>query len=114
LLPQYAREVLSEGHLACFFIELREALDFNPILKAYTQECGQPPYHPVMMALLVMYAYARGITSSREIEKRWENELREDGGGHEEARRADRQAACGGLGAGCLGGQALRQGAARG
>jgi len=47
LLPQYAREVLSEGHLACFFIELREALDFSPILKAYTQECGQPPYHPV-------------------------------------------------------------------
>ncbi|MCY1076001.1 hypothetical protein [Archangium lansingense] len=64
LLPQYAREVLGEGHLACFFVELRKALDFSPILGAYTKECGQPPYHPVMMALLLMYAYARGITSS--------------------------------------------------
>jgi transposase len=70
LLPQYAREVLGEGHLACFFVELRKTLDFSAILKAYTQECGQPPYHPVMMALLLMYAYARGITSSREIERR--------------------------------------------
>ena len=75
LLPQYAREVLGEGHLACFFVELRKALDFSPILKAYTQECGQPPYHPVMMTLLLMYAYARGITSSREIERRCETDI---------------------------------------
>ena len=75
LLPQYAREVLGEGHLACFFVELRKALDFSPILKAYTQERGQPPYHPVMMALLLMYAYARGITSSREIERRCETDI---------------------------------------
>jgi transposase len=75
LLPQYAREVLGEGHLACFFVELSKALDFNPILKAYTQERGQPPYHPVMMTLLLMYAYARGITSSREIERRSETDI---------------------------------------
>ncbi|MFY0563467.1 IS1182 family transposase [Archangium lansingense] len=75
LLPQYAREVLGEGHLACFFVDLRKALDFSPILSAYTKECGQPAYHPVMMALLLMYAYARGITSSREIERRCETDL---------------------------------------
>ncbi|MGZ3457730.1 MAG: IS1182 family transposase [Archangium sp.] len=75
LLPQYAREVLGEGHLACFFVDLRKALDFSPILSAYTKECGQPPYHPVMMALLLMYAYARGITSSREIERRCETDI---------------------------------------
>jgi transposase len=75
LLPQYAREVLGEGHLACFFVELREALDFSAILKAYTQESGQPPYHPVMMVLLLMYAYARGIRSSREIERRCETDI---------------------------------------
>jgi transposase len=75
LLPQYAREVLGEGHLACFFVELRKTLDFSSILGAYTKECGQPPYHPVMMALLLMYAYARGITSSREIERRCETDL---------------------------------------
>jgi hypothetical protein len=75
LLPQYAREVLGEGHLACFFVDLRKALDFSSVLGAYTKECGQPPYHPVMMALLLMYAYARGITSSREIERRCETDL---------------------------------------
>nr|WP_081713929.1 transposase [Cystobacter fuscus] len=75
LLPQYAREVLGEGHLACFFVELVKVLDFSPILGAYTKECGQPPYHPVMMTLLLMYAYARGITSSREIERRCETDL---------------------------------------
>jgi transposase len=75
LLPQYAREVLGEGHLACFIVELSKALDFSPILGAYTQECGQPPYHPVMMTLLLMYAYARGITSSREIERRCETDI---------------------------------------
>jgi transposase len=75
LLPQYAREVLGEGHLACFFVELVKVLDFSPILGAYTKECGQPPYHPVMMTLLLMYAYARGITSSREIERRCETDI---------------------------------------
>ena len=75
LLPQYAREELGEGHLACFFVDVRKALDFSSILGGYTKECGQPPYHPVMMALLLMYAYARGITSSREIERRCETDI---------------------------------------
>jgi len=75
LLPQYTREALGEGHLACFFADLARVLDFSPILKGYTKECGQPAYHPVMMTLLLMYAYARGITSSREIERRCETDL---------------------------------------
>ncbi len=75
LLPQYTREALGEGHLACFFADLARVLDFSPILQGYTQECGQPPYHPVMMTLLLMYGYARGITSSREIERRCQTDL---------------------------------------
>ena len=54
---------------------MHEALHFGPILGAYTKECGQPPYHPVMMTLLLMYAYARGVTSSREIERRCETDI---------------------------------------
>ena len=75
LLPQYTRQVLGEKHLACFFADLAEVLDFSPILKAYTKECGQPAYHPVMMTLLLMYAYSRGVSSSREIERRCETDL---------------------------------------
>ncbi|SEM81489.1 Transposase [Stigmatella aurantiaca] len=75
LLPQYTREVLGEKHLACFFADLAGVLDFSAVLKAYTKECGQPPYHPVMMTLLLMYAYARGVNSSREIARRCETDL---------------------------------------
>jgi transposase len=75
LLPQYTRQVLGESHLACFFVELAGVLDFSPILKGYTKECGQPAYHPVMMTLLLMYAYSRGVSSSREIERRCETDL---------------------------------------
>ncbi|MDC0708841.1 IS1182 family transposase [Stigmatella sp. ncwal1] len=75
LLPQYTREALGEGNLACFFADLAGVLDFSPVLKGYTKECGQPPYHPVMMTLLLMYAYARGVNSSREIERRCEIDL---------------------------------------
>jgi transposase len=67
LLPQYTRQVLGEKHLACFFADMAEVLDFSPTLKGYTKECGQPAYHPVMMTLLLMYAYSRGVRSSREI-----------------------------------------------
>jgi transposase len=74
-LPQQVREVLGEGHLACFFADLAEVLDFSPILQSYTSERGQPAYHPVMMTLLLMYAYARGVPSSREIERRCETDL---------------------------------------
>jgi transposase len=75
LLPQDLRAALGEGHLACFFVDLGKVLDFGPILRSYTEDCGQPPYHPVMMALLLMYAYAVGVTSSREIERRCGTDL---------------------------------------
>lgn len=75
LLPQYTREELGEKHLVCFFADLSRVLDFSAVLNAYTKECGQPPYHPVMMTLLLMYAYARGVNSSREIERRCETDL---------------------------------------
>lgn len=75
LLPQDLRAALGEGHLACFFVDLAEVLDFGPVLRSNTEDCGQTPYHPVMMALLLMYAYAVGITSSREIERRCATDL---------------------------------------
>lgn len=70
LLPQYVRQVLGNNHLACFFADLVKVLDFRPFLERYTSERGGPAYHPVMMTLLLMYAYACRITSSREIERR--------------------------------------------
>ena len=75
LLPQHVRRELGEDHLACFFMDLRPVLDFGAILASYKSERGYPPYNPVMMTLLLMYSYARGVTSSREIERRCVTDL---------------------------------------
>jgi transposase len=67
LLPERVRDVLGERHLACFVVDLHRVLDFGSILSAYPSHFGRPAYHPVMMTLLLIYAYAQKVTSSREI-----------------------------------------------
>jgi transposase len=75
LLPQFIRDELGPDHLACFFLGLARVLDFSPILARYTGDRGQPAYHPVMMTLLLMYAYAVGVVSSRKISKLCQTDL---------------------------------------
>ena len=75
LLPARVREVLGEGHLACFFVDLRLVLNFDAVLASEKSDTGRPGYHPVMMSLLLMYAYSQRIHSSREIERRCETDL---------------------------------------
>ena len=75
LLPQFIRDELGPRHLGCFFLELRKSLDFSAILARYTSDRGQPAYHPVMMTLLLMYAYAVGVVSSRKISKLCQTDL---------------------------------------
>ena len=41
------------------------ALDLSAIFAAYGEARGQPPYHPVMMVALLLYAYSVGVYSSR-------------------------------------------------
>ncbi|HEX5182161.1 MAG TPA: IS1182 family transposase, partial [Allosphingosinicella sp.] len=56
------------GHLAHFVRDtVREALDLSAILETYSEERGYPPYHPGMMVALLLYAYSRGLYSSRRI-----------------------------------------------
>jgi transposase len=75
LLPQFVRDELGPNHLACFFLELRKTLDFSTVLAKYTGDRGQPAYHPVMMTLLLMYAYAVGVVGSRRISKLCQTDL---------------------------------------
>jgi transposase len=75
LLPQFVRDELGPNHLASFFLELRRSLDFSTLLASYTSDRGQPAYHPVMMTLLLMYAYAVGAVSSRKISKMCQTDL---------------------------------------
>lgn len=75
LLPASKRDYLGDAHLAVFLRELLEQLDVRPILDAYTEDRGQPPYDPRMMTVLLLYAYSQGITSSRQIERRCREDL---------------------------------------
>jgi len=50
-------------------------LDLAPILSAYGEERGQPPYHPGMMVALLVYAYSCGVYSSRQIARGCEERL---------------------------------------
>jgi transposase len=68
LLPPSVHELVPLGHVAHFVRDtVREDLDLGPILSAYEEERGYPPYHPVMMVALLLYAYSRGVYSSRRI-----------------------------------------------
>lgn len=75
LLPASKRDFLGDGHLAVFLRDLLPYLDLHPILAAYTEDRGQPPYDPRMMTVLLLYAYSQGVTSSRQIERRCGEDL---------------------------------------
>ena len=71
LLPPSLRDWLPEDHLAFFVSDLVDHLDLSAILKIYEEEDrGYPPYHPVMMTKVLVYAYCVGVFSSRRIQRR--------------------------------------------
>ena len=71
LLPPSLREWLPEHHLAFFVSDLIDQLDLSAITKEYEkEERGYPPYHPVMLTKVLVYAYCVGVFSSRRIQRR--------------------------------------------
>jgi transposase len=69
LLPPSLLDWLPEDHLARVIDTLVEQeLDLSPILAAYAEERGFPPYDPRMMLKLLLYGYATGVCSSRRLE----------------------------------------------
>jgi transposase len=68
LLPPSVHDWLPENDLVYFILDTVNELDISAIAKKYEQEGrGYPPYHPRMMVTLLLYAYCRGIFSSRKI-----------------------------------------------
>jgi transposase len=59
---------MDENSLARFVVEIMEQLDTRAIEQAYGGG-GSPPYPPKMMLALLFYCYARGIFSSRKMER---------------------------------------------
>ncbi len=71
LLPPSLRHWLPEDHLVYFVSDLIDEVDLSAILKVYEdEERGFPPYHPVMLTKVLVYAYCVGIFSSRRIQRR--------------------------------------------
>jgi transposase len=76
LLPPSVHEFVPAGHLAHFVRDtVGDALDLSAILDSYTEERGQPPYHPGMLVALLLYGYSRGIYSSRRLARACEERL---------------------------------------
>jgi transposase len=70
------RDWLPADHLAYFISDVVEQLDLSVIMQRYRgEERGYPPYHPVMMVKVLLYAYCVGVPSSRKIAKRLEEDI---------------------------------------
>ena len=54
---------------------VRESLDVLATLNPYTEDRGFPPYDPMMMTALLLYAYSPGTYASRRIAKACEERV---------------------------------------
>ncbi len=71
LLPPSLREWLPAEHLAWFVLDAVEQMDLAAFVTVYRADGhGRPAHDPAMMVALVLYAYAKGVRSAREIERR--------------------------------------------
>ncbi len=71
LLPPDLREWLADDHLAWFVIEAIEVLDLDDFFASYRVDGrGRAAHDPQMMLAMLVYAYAVGERSSRQIERR--------------------------------------------
>src|SRR5919199_91889 len=71
-LPPALRQWLRGDPLAYLLSDIVDQLDLTPILAAYEQGDGggNPPYHPVLLTKLLLYAYCQGVVSSRAIARK--------------------------------------------
>src|ERR687884_301823 len=76
LMPPDVREWLPPRHLAWFVIDAVAEMNLDSFYAAYrVAGRSRPPYDPAMMVALLLYAYARGIRSSRVIERSCEEDV---------------------------------------
>ena len=71
LFPPSPRDWLPEDHPVYFLLDVTTTIDISPIIDDYASaKGGQPPFHPRMMLVLLLYAYSDGVFSSRKIMQR--------------------------------------------
>jgi len=70
LMPPDVREWLPEDHFAWLVLEAVATMGLELFYAAYRGDGrARPAYEPSMMVALILYAYARGVRSSRRIER---------------------------------------------
>ncbi len=76
LMPPDVREWLPSGHLSWFVLDSVAEMDLGAFYAAYRRDGrSRPAYEPAMMVALLLYAYARGMRSSRAIERACEEDV---------------------------------------
>ncbi|MGZ8633594.1 MAG: transposase, partial [Solirubrobacteraceae bacterium] len=76
LMPPSVREWLPAGHLAWYLLDVVEELDLAAFYGVYRRDgSGRPAHDPGMMVALLLYAYAVGERSSRQIERRCQEDV---------------------------------------
>jgi transposase len=76
LVAPSVREWLPSGHLAWCLLDVVDRLDLGAFYGQYRDDgSGRPAHDPGMMVALLLYAYAVGERSSREIERRCQEDV---------------------------------------
>ncbi|MBM4169474.1 MAG: transposase [Ignavibacteria bacterium] len=76
LMPPSLTEWLPKDHLVYFVRDLLTEIDLSPITWMYgREERRYPPYHPMAMTGIRLYGYSTGVTSSRKLEKRCQEDV---------------------------------------
>jgi transposase len=76
LLPPDLRDWLPADHLAWFVLDVVDQLDLQPFLRAHRADGhGHPAYDPKTLLGVLLYAYAMGVRSSRQIQRRCHEDL---------------------------------------
>ncbi len=74
LFPSNIFDLLPEEHECYLYSDLFEQLDTSAIESGYSP-IGQHAYLPKLIVSILIYSYSRGVFSSREIEKRCNEDL---------------------------------------
>ena len=74
LFPSNVFDLLGEGHECHLYDTIFQQLDTSEVEGKYSR-LGQNAYHPKLNVSILIYAYSRGVFSSREIEKRCREDL---------------------------------------
>lgn len=74
LMPPSVDDWISKDHSVRFIDLCIEYIDLSQFYEKYSHE-GKPPYDPKLMLKILVYAYSKGIRSSRKISKACEEEI---------------------------------------